>query len=81
MAATLAWRSRSHGPLPLLWQVRETFAKFDKDGNGYVDARELSKALRDLGLEVDHAQALGILIQFDKSGDGKLDYIGEWEIS
>src|SRR5205814_5068128 len=49
-------------------QAKEAIRRFDKDGDGKLDAEELGKIP---GLKDQDVQ--GIVKRFDKDGDGKLD--------
>ena len=50
---------------------------YDRDGSGYIDAKELIPSLRDLGLNVDGegAEVHAILRRYDADGDKQLDFI------
>lgn len=53
--------------------VRRVFSTFDRDGSGDLDVRELSKALKALGLETDREATRGVMSKYDTDGGGKLD--------
>lgn len=53
-------------------RVREAFESCDKDGSGDIDAKEIKKALRLLGLQGDSQQAMGVIGKYDKTGAGSL---------
>ncbi len=55
-------------------QVRSAFDKFDTDKSGDIDARELTAALKVLGMQTSEAQARQILSKYDTNlADGRLD--------
>ena len=55
-------------------EVRAAFDRFDANGSGRLDYRELRAALRALaGLDVDSQDATAILQQYDADGNGLLD--------
>ena len=54
--------------------LREWFAKFDRDGNGRVDQKEFSQALVELGLSVTSKELEVLLSRFDEDGSGVVDY-------
>ena len=54
-------------------RVRAAFRHFDGDSSGGIDTRELSAALRQLGMEADSQQTIAILQRFDKNSSGSLD--------
>ena len=54
-------------------EVRAAFDRFDANGSGRLDYRELRAALRAFGLDVDSGQATAILQQYDADGNGLLD--------
>ena len=53
--------------------VHRAFAFFDRDHSGFLDARELTKALRHYGLDADTDEARKFLSAYDDTPDGKLD--------
>ena len=53
--------------------ARRLFGQYDKDRSGLLTTRELRSALTSLGLQADTKQAMAILFDFDRNGDGKLD--------
>ena len=53
-------------------RVREAFESCDKDGSGDIDAKEIKKALRLLGMQGDSQQAMGVIGKYDKTGAGSL---------
>lgn len=50
----------------------QVFQKYDSDSSGNLDATELRKALRELGVPVRKDEAAKIVRQIDKDGDGVL---------
>ena len=57
--------------------VDAVFARFDVNGSGFLDYRELRAALRHYGLDVSTHGAQEILAAYDDTPDGKLDK-AEW---
>jgi len=53
--------------------VRAAFARFDANRSGKLDHRELRAALRQLGLDVDEAEATAMLQRHDTNNNGLLD--------
>ena len=53
--------------------VRRAFEAFDRNGNGYLEAREVRIALREMGFEADAAATSALLGQFDDDLDRRLD--------
>ena len=53
--------------------MRAAFARFDANRSGKLDHRELRAALRQLGLDVDEAEATAILQRHDTNNNGLLD--------
>ena len=69
---------------PVSASVRRAFDAFDRNKNGYLEARELRAALRQMGFEADASATLAVLRQFDDDLNGRLD-LGEfhelvWEL-
>ena len=52
--------------------VRRAFQKYDGNSSGKLDYKELRGALQDLGLRHDTDEAVRVLREFDRSGDGLL---------
>jgi len=57
----------------VLLEATRTFDRFDTDANGYLSPRELRQALQELQLQTDSSEAIAILHEFDRDGDGKLN--------
>lgn len=55
-------------------ELKEAFKIFDRDGNGYIDARELKKVVTQYGARLSLEEAEELLHEADLDGDGKLDY-------
>lgn len=53
--------------------VKKAFEKFDKDGNGTIDAQELGQLSKDLGQELSEEQVETALKDLDLNGDGVID--------
>lgn len=58
-------------------EVDEVFAEFDKDGSGFIDAKEIKEALRKTGVCLTDQQAQQFIDAFDNKdnggkGDGKM---------
>ena len=50
------------------------FSVLDADGSGSVTHREFKDGLRELGIELPHAQMKELIATFDEDGDGDIDY-------
>ncbi|KAJ8646993.1 hypothetical protein MRB53_000016 [Persea americana] len=61
---------------PSLEEVKEAFDVFDANRDGFIDARELQRVLRDLGFrEASKLEACEKMIgAFDKRGKGRIDF-------
>ena len=55
-------------------EIREAFKIFDRDGNGYIDAKELKHVVTRMGHVLTSAEADEFMKEADLDGDGKLDY-------
>lgn len=53
--------------------VRKAFDKFDKDGNGTIDAKELQQLSSELGHDLNDEQLEEALKDLDLNGDGVID--------
>lgn len=54
--------------------LREQFEALDEDKTGYVDAEELSKALRKSSLDINEEQINAIIKEVDEAGNNKINY-------
>ena len=54
--------------------MREAFKIFDRDGNGYIDLKELKTVITRMGEPLSDKEADEIFRAADLNGDGKLDY-------
>ena len=48
--------------------VEQVFQRYDSDGSGSIDPKELTKALREVGIEVDMAMAKKVMQGYDSDG-------------
>ncbi len=55
-------------------ELVKAFNVFDRDGNGYIDAKELRLAMTRLGEKLTDAEVDDMIKDADKNGDGKVDY-------
>ena len=55
-------------------KLREHFMLFDKDKNGLIDSNELGLALRSLGFHIEEKDLKGIIEEFDKNKNGKIEF-------
>ncbi|TRY79978.1 hypothetical protein TCAL_07547 [Tigriopus californicus] len=55
-------------------EIKEAFKIFDRDGNGYIDAKELKMVVTRMGEALTAAEAEEFMQEADINGDGKLDY-------
>lgn len=55
-------------------QIRQAFKVFDRDGNGYIDKKELRRALKSLGEPLSESELSMMMSDADINGDGKIDY-------
>jgi Ca2+-binding EF-hand superfamily protein len=53
--------------------IVNAFKKFDADGDGFLDYRELRAALASMGLDVSDADSKAMLNAYDDNPDGKMD--------
>jgi len=55
-------------------EIREAFKIFDRDGNGFIDAKELKLVMTRMGQALTASEAEDFMREADTNGDGKLDY-------
>eukprot|EP00093_Oithona_nana_P006021 06021.XXX_42047_41514_1 [CDS] Oithona nana genome sequencing. len=54
--------------------VLEAFKVFDKDGNGFITARELKLVMSNLGESLTEEEVEAMIIEVDMDGDGCINY-------
>ena len=54
--------------------VLEAFKVFDKDGNGFITARELKLVMSNLGESLTEQEVEAMIIEVDMDGDGCINY-------
>lgn len=55
-------------------ELREAFAVFDKDANGFISPDELKSALLNLGEKLDDNEVRAMIMAADRDGNGQIDY-------
>merc|ERR1712107_469240 len=55
-------------------EYRETFNRFDADGNGSIDAEELGKLIRVLGLNPSDGEVDQLRKEIDEDESGDIDF-------
>ena len=58
-------------------ELEQAFRMFDKDGDGFIDARELRHLLTNLGEKLSEEEVDEMIAEVDIDGDGKVDYTGK----
>ena len=53
---------------------KESFNRFDKDGNGFINTHELASILRSLGQKHTEAELQEIISEVDIDGNGSIDF-------
>jgi len=54
--------------------LREAFDKYDSNDSGYISAEELRSVARDLGVHITFDRAQWLEKQYDKDGNGRMDF-------
>ena len=54
--------------------IREAFRVFDKDGNGFISARELRHVMINLGEKLTDDEVDEMIREADTDGDGEVNY-------
>lgn len=57
-------------------ELYNAFRVFDKNGNGYIDVKELHQAMTKLGEKMTAEEAARMIQIADTNKDGKVDYQG-----
>ena len=55
-------------------EIKEAFKMFDRDGDGYIDMKELRMVITRIGQPLTEEDADELLQDADLDGNGKLDY-------
>ena len=55
-------------------KILDVFKYYDKDGNGYVSARELRSIMTSLGELLTDQEIDELISEADANGDGQIDY-------
>ncbi|XP_045188071.2 neo-calmodulin-like [Mercenaria mercenaria] len=53
---------------------KEAFWKYDKDGSGTIDVKELNEMLKSMGREIPISDVLDIVAHFDQDESGAIDF-------
>eukprot|EP01084_Bolivina_argentea_P102930 184390_1 len=61
--------------------IKIAFQKFDKDGNGTIDRRELKNGFKELGLEMDRIQVIQLMKQYQQDDNTSIHTLTEKEFS
>ena len=59
-------------------EIKEGFAAYDQDGNGYIKADDFRVALYKLGLEPKNEELNEVIRMADGDHDGKITYQGRF---
>ena len=54
--------------------MRKLFHMFDRDGSGFIDAKELRKIMRRLGTKISSEEVERMVRKADADGDGKVNF-------
>jgi len=57
-------------------ELEQSFKVFDVNGDGFINACELRQAMSTIGEKMTEKDVTDIMKQWDKDGDGKIDYKG-----
>ena len=64
-----------HSSVAHFQELRQAFSLFDKNNDGYIDAKELVHCTTTLGQTLSPEEVKAFLEEADLNGDGKLDYV------
>jgi len=56
-----------------LLEIHEAFAKFDRDGDGHIEAKELATVMRIMGMEPTENQLQELIRSVDVDGNNKIE--------
>ncbi len=55
-------------------EIRDVFQKFDRDGSGSIDAKEIKRVMANLGIAVSDEQVTSMVDTIDVNRNGRLDF-------
>lgn len=55
-------------------ELKDCFARFDKDGNGFITRDELANVMTSLGEKLSDQELAEMMADADVNGDGKINY-------
>ena len=58
-------------------EIRETFLLFDKNGDGFITAKELRMVMHNLGEKITDEEINDMIQEADTNGDGVINYEGK----
>ena len=58
-------------------ELKDAFKAFDKDGSGYITAKELKAAMKKMGGNVSDKDIQSMIDKADKDKDGKVGFDGK----
>jgi len=56
-----------------LMEIHEAFNRFDRDGDGHIEAKELATVMRIMGMEPTSEQLQSLVESIDVDGNGKIE--------
>ena len=73
----ISW-NRGHMPTEiskeLIEEFKDSFQVFDKDGDGFITANELSSVMSSLGQNPTDSEIADMINEVDADGDGRIDF-------
>lgn len=57
-------------------ELQQSFKVFDANGDGFINASELRQVMSTIGEKMTEKDINDIMKQWDRDGDGKIDYKG-----
>jgi len=67
-------RPRAASKTDMFEELQSVFDLFDRDGDGTIDAEELSTLMKKLGFEPNEEKLMEVVRSVDKNGNGKLEF-------
>jgi calmodulin len=55
-------------------ELRQAFAVFDKDGNGFISSAELRQVMANLGEALSQEEVDAMIKEADNDGDGQVNF-------
>mmetsp|Transcript_39169 Transcript_39169/g.103207 ORF Transcript_39169/g.103207 Transcript_39169/m.103207 type:complete len:222 (+) Transcript_39169:131-796(+) len=57
-----------------LVEIHSSFKKFDKDGDGHIEPKEIKRVMHDVGVKISTKEITDLIASVDKDGNGMIEF-------